>query len=266
MTPADTQSLKDAVARCGPAVLSLPTADGPLRHHRTRFLIPEDQEGFWIEAPPGERQLIDELLLAKKPVGVSLKTGFNKVIFTTLIHQFEAALPVSETTTVDALLLAWPDQLQAIQRRNDYRVTVQPDDGDVHLRVWRINEHHYLRDKPPASAALAVALRDLSVGGMGLIYTPDPADGPNGAPAKLPDNQRLRIALSHGRGDELLLEGRILHSRAVPAENYRLGVQFKNLADDIEGRQTLAALTQVVGQLQRTEIRRKRIALSKKSA
>lgn len=261
MTPADTQSLKDAVARCGSAVLSLPTADGPLRHHRTRFLVPEEQEGFWIEAPQGERTLIDELLAARKPVGISLKTGVNKVIFTTLIHQFEAALPVNETTTVDALLLAWPDQVQAIQRRNDYRVTVQPDDPDVHLRAWRITERHYLRDKPPASAAITVALRDLSVGGMGLIYTPDPE-----APEKLPDNQRLRITLSHGRGEELILEGRLLHSRAVPGENYRLGVQFKKLADDIEGRQTLAALTQVVGQLQRTEIRRKRIALSKKSA
>jgi c-di-GMP-binding flagellar brake protein YcgR len=264
MTPADTQSLKDAVARCGPAVLSLPTADGPLRHHRTRFLIPEEQEGFWIEAPQGERQLIDELLAAKKPVGVSVKTGFNKIIFTTLIHQFEAALPVNETNTVDALLLAWPDQVQAIQRRNDYRVTVQPGDADVHLRVWRIGERHHLRDKPPAGDTITVALRDLSVGGMGLIYTPDP-DATDDA-ARLPDNQRLRILLSHGKGEDQLLEGRVLHSRAVPAGNYRLGVQFKNLADDIDGRQTLAALTQIVGQLQRTEIRRKRIALSKKSA
>lgn len=261
MTPADTQSLKDAVARSGPAVLSLPV-DGVLRHHRTRFLVPADENGFWMEAPPGERPLIDELLAGKKPVGVSLRAGANKVIFTTLVREFEAALPLNETTTVDAILLAWPDQVQAIQRRNDYRVSVQPGDADVHLRVWRIADHHHFRDRPPASATIKVALRDLSVGGMGLIYTPDPDPQ---AP-RLAAEQRLRVSISHGRGEELILEARVRHVRTLPAENYRVGVQFKKLEDDIEGRQAVAALTHIVGQLQRTEIRRKRIALSRKSA
>jgi hypothetical protein len=149
MTPADTQSLKDAVARSGPAVLSLPV-DGALRHHRVRFLMPEDQDGFWVEAPPGQRPLIDELLAGKKPVGVSLKAGDQKVIFTTLIREFESALPVGDTdTVVDAVLLAWPDQVQAVQRRNDYRVGVDPNDTDVHLRVWRIATTSATSPPPP---------------------------------------------------------------------------------------------------------------------
>lgn len=262
MTPADTQSLKDAVARSGPAVLSLPV-DGALRHHRVRFLMPEDQDGFWVEAPQGQRPLIDELLAGKTLVGVSLKAGDNKVIFTTLIREFEAGLPVGDTATVvDAVLLAWPDQVQAVQRRNDYRVSVDPNDSDVNLRVWRIADHHHLRDKPPASALIKVGLRDLSVGGMGLVYTPDP--NPDAPRVAAP--QRLRIAISHGRGEELILDGRVRHARTLPAENYRLGVQFKKHEDDLDGRQALAALTQIVGQLQRTEIRRKRIELSRKSA
>jgi len=262
MTPADTQSLKDAVARSGPAVLSLPV-DGALRHHRTRFLMPEDQDGFWVEAPQGQRPLIDELLAGKKLVGVSLKAGDHKVVFTTVIREFESGLPVANNTaTVDAVLLAWPDQVQAVQRRNDYRVSVEPNDADLHLRVWRIADHHLLRDKPPASALIKVGLRDLSVGGMGLVYTPDPDPS---APRVVPD-QRLRIAISHGRGEELILDGRVRHARTLPAENYRLGVQFKKHEDDFDGRQALAALTQIVGQLQRTEIRRKRLELSRKSA
>jgi hypothetical protein len=95
---------------------------------------------------------------------------------------------------------------------------------------------------------------------MGLIQTADP-DAP-----RVTADQRLRVAISHGRGEELLLGARVRHVRTLPAENYRLGVQFEKLKDDIEGRQALAALTQIVGQLQRTEIRRKRIALSRKSA
>jgi len=68
MTPADTQTLKDAVARNGAAVLSLPSA-GMLRHHRTRFLgTADDADGFWIEAPQGERPLIDALQAGKNVV------------------------------------------------------------------------------------------------------------------------------------------------------------------------------------------------------
>jgi hypothetical protein len=39
-----------------------------------------------------------------------------------------------------------------------------------------------------------------------------------------------------------------------------LGVQFKKLDDAIEGRQTRAALTEIIGRLQRDEIRRGRAA------
>ena len=262
MTPADTRILKDAVARGAAAVLSLPS-DGMLRHHRTRFLVPADHDGFWIEAPPAaanERPLINQLITTRAPVGVSLKTGINKIVFASLVRQFEAALPVNDQTVVDALLLAWPDQVQAVQRRSDYRAALDPADADdLRVRCWRIAEHHHLRDKPLASAALRVVPRDLSAGGMGLLYTPDP-DGP-----KLADEQRLRITLAHreSSGHELILEGRVRHTRPLPGGNYRLGVQFKKLEDDLEGRQALAALTQIVGLLQRTEIRRKRIAASR---
>jgi hypothetical protein len=264
MTPADTQSLKDAIARGAPAVLSL-RADGGLQHHRTRFLtVADDADGFWIEAPPDQRPLLDLIMNTKQPVGVSLKNGFTKVIFTTLVRDYEPALPAAGDgqPAVDAVFLVWPDQVQAIQRRTDYRVTVQPADGDVRLRVWRIPDHAHLRDKPPASTLLKVELGDLSVGGMGATYTPDPApESP-----KVAVNQRLRVALSHGRAEELILEARVRHVRALPDQQFRLGVQFEKLKDDLDGRQTLAALTYIVGQLQRTEIRRKRLAMSRKSA
>ena len=264
MTPADTQLLKEAVARSGPAVLSLPSA-GLLRHHRTRFLLPaDDEDGFWVEAPAGERPLIGELRATGKPVGIALRAGADKVIFTTIIREFEAALPINERTAVDALLLAWPDQVRAIQRRADYRVTVDPaaNAGDLRLRVWRIAEHSHVRDKPSATTLLNVALADLSVGGMGLLYSPNPED------PKLAADQRLRVTLAHAAtgGDELVLEARVRHARALPGGHQRLGVQFKKLEDDIDGRQALATLTRIVGLLQRAEIRRKRLERSRQTA
>jgi hypothetical protein len=41
----------------------------------------------------------------------------------------------------------------------------------------------------------------------------------------------------------------------------RTGIVFKPLDQDLEGRQTLAALTRIVGQLQRDEVRRHRLGI-----
>jgi hypothetical protein len=54
--------------------------------------------------------------------------------------------------------------------------------------------------------------------------------------------------------------------KPMPAANsdpavIRTGIVFKPLEHDIEGRQTLAALTRIVGQLQRDEVRRHRLGI-----
>ena len=54
-------------------VISLPSA-GMLRHHRSRFLAAES-EGFWVEALPAERALIDELIVNQVPATISFNTS-----------------------------------------------------------------------------------------------------------------------------------------------------------------------------------------------
>lgn len=250
MKPADQDTLRDAVARNAGAVVSLPSA-GMLRHCKTR-LLGADEEGFWIEAPAGERALVDELMAKGAPVGIAMKSSTTKVVFTTVIRQFRSKMRINKETCVDALLLVWPLQLKAVQRRSDYRVSV-PRDTEVSVRAWRITEQHYLRERPLAATELEVSLRDLSVGGIGLICVLS-EDGP-----KIAGDQRLRIVISHN-GDELVLEGRVKHVKECPNGDLRLGIQFKKLAEDFEGRQMLATLTQIVGLLQRDEIRRRRIS------
>ncbi|HEY7120013.1 MAG TPA: PilZ domain-containing protein [Tepidisphaeraceae bacterium] len=257
MQATDIQMLREAVSRNAGAVVSLPSA-GLLRHHPTRLLLGSD-EGFWIQPPPAsETPLVEELMTGRKPVGVSLKNGLTKIVCTSLILRREPRLEINPQTAVEALLLMWPDELQAIQRRADYRVTL-PEDGDIAIRVWRMAEHAHLRDRPLPSTLLKAAVRDLSVGGMGLDFTPGPDDPPVAA------EQRLRVAVIHPEG-ELVLEGRVRHARPQSDGSVRLGVQFKRLADDLSGRQTMATLTQVIGQLQRTEIRRRKLALPRRSA
>jgi len=246
MKPDDQQPLREAIARAAGAVVSFPI-DGQLRHHKTRF-VAAAEEGFWIEAPAEDRELINGLMATGKPVGITLRSGTIKIVLTTMILQFRVELPRSDGTPTPALLLAWPAQVKSIQRRAGYRVNLPPG-APIAVRVWPIPEYHYLRDRPPTATKIDVTLRNLSIGGMGLVYSPA-ADA-----APLESNQRLRIQISHPSGD-LLVEGRVKHVRKLPDNELGLGVQFKKLEDGFEGRQTLFTLTQIVGRLQRDEIRR----------
>src|SRR5438034_4104480 len=187
MKSADQQILRDAISRNAGIVISLPSA-GMLRHCKSRLLAP-DENGFWIQAPAEERSLVNELMGSKQPVGISLKSSTNKIVFTTVILQFRSAMQLNTETSVDALMLVWPGELKAVQRRADYRVTVLQD-AEVSLRAWRIAEHHYVKERPPAVAQLQMTLRDLSVGGMGVICTFEP-DAP-----KLTPDQRLRLVIT----------------------------------------------------------------------
>jgi hypothetical protein len=243
----DQQSLRDAISRKAGAVISLPGGES-LRHHKTR-LLKTQEEGFWIACPEGDRALIDELMTSGQCIGLSVRGPVTRIVSATMILQYRAGKG-GDAQAPGALLLAWPAQVKAIQRRADFRVTVYPGAG-VSVRAWRIPDHHYIREIPPRTTLLEVRLRNLSLGGMGVIHTPIPE-----AP-QVTAEQRLRIVITHA-GGELLIDGRIKHMRAADDGDLTLGIQFKKLDDAIEGRQTRAALTEIIGLLQRDEIRRGR--------
>jgi c-di-GMP-binding flagellar brake protein YcgR len=249
MTNDDPQCLRDAIARQAGAVISLPSPAG-LHHHKTRLLAAQE-EGFWVICPAGDRDLIDELMASGQCVGLSVRGSETRVVSATMILQYRAGKG-GDAASAGALLLAWPAEVKAIQRRADFRVTVYPGAG-VAARVWHIPDFHYIREMPPRTSLLDVRLRNLSLGGMGVSYFLAP-----GAFEPKPE-QRLRIVLAFDR-EELLIDGRVRHARPGEGGDLLLGVQFKKLDDAIEGRQTRAALTEIIGQLQRDEIRRGRTA------
>jgi hypothetical protein len=249
MTQDDPQPLRDAIARRAGAVISLPS-EGALRHHKTRLLAAQE-EGFWVTCPADDRALIDALMASGQCVGLSVRGAETRVVSASIILQYHAGKG-GDAVSPGALLLAWPAQVKAIQRRADFRVTVYPGAG-VSVRVWQIPDHHYIREVPARMSLLDVRPRNLSLGGMSLAYFVAP-----GAFEPKP-GQRLRIVLAHP-GGELLIDGRIKHTRPGDDGDLILGVQFKKLEDAIEGRQTRAALTEIIGQLQRDEIRRGKTA------
>jgi hypothetical protein len=252
MVTADQALLKDAIARNAGALLSLPSA-GMFRNHRTRFLAC-DEGGFWIEMPVGEKPLVDALVASCGAVGLSIKAGANTAVVTTTIDRCDPGMRINAQTVVDALLMAWPREFKTVQRRADYRARITTGSA-ITGRVWRIPERQPLTVRPPATAEVRCAVRDLSIGGTCLIVTPRP-DEP-----RLAVDQRLRIQLTWD-GGEALIEGRARHGRPLPGGEVRHGVQFRKMDNSIEGRQALAALTAVVGQLQRDELRRMRLGLA----
>jgi c-di-GMP-binding flagellar brake protein YcgR len=255
MSQSPTDLLEGAVARNAAVVLSLPSA-GMLRHHKSRFLC-ESPEGVWLESIPSEHPLIKDLIVASQACGVSFKLSDKKISFTTRLIRHDPEFRINGHTLLQAVLTERPTSVKAIQRRHNYRVKVSAD-AELMLRAWRIPEHQNLRDRPSQSAELAAKLRDLSVGGIGLLIGPRDGQAP-----KISEGERVRIALKRGDAEELLLEGRIRKCLPHPSGDGSIdtGVQFVKLQEGVQGRQILSELTKIVGGLQLEEVRRHRLGL-----
>lgn len=252
MASSEHEVLREAVARNSSAVLSLPSA-GILRHHKTRFLA-EHEGALVLESVAGEAALIQSLIISEQPCGVVFKTGVLKAVFTCKLLRLEPQWKVNGDTTA-AVVVDFPSQIKTTQRRASYRVRVR-EDSELRVRIWRIATYAFLRDQPVAAQEVAVKLRDVSLGGLAVTFT-----GKDDQPPKICEADRLRIQLQY-QDTTLVLEGRMRKPPKAPEGNtLSTGVQFKKLEDDIQGRQTLAHLTRIVGELQREEVRRHRLGL-----
>jgi c-di-GMP-binding flagellar brake protein YcgR len=249
MSYSDNQIVRSAIARNAGIVVSLPSA-GLFRHHKSRFLA-ESEEGIWVEIPLQEQPLIDELILNAQKTGISFRQGPLKIVFAAPVLRYNPEYQINAEVAVAAAMVACPDEVKTIQRRSNYRVPV-PEESDLHVRVWRIGPGVPVRDRPMARQELKARLRNLSLGGVGVIF-----EGEEGVPVKVSSEDRLRVCLAHNDG-ELILEGRMRYPEAPKGPRARAGIQFKSLDKDMDGRQALALLTRIVGELTRAELRRMR--------
>jgi len=254
MPDTDLQQLLDAISRNTAAVLSLPSA-GMLRHQKARFLAPTD-DGFWMECSPEDRALIDELITNKNPAGISYKTSQIKSVFTAILLERMDEYRVNADTVVSAVRVQMPASIKQMQRRLNYRVRV-PAEAEIRLEVWRMSPRVPLRDRPSATQRVEATMVDLRTGGVGVIFI-----GVDGAPPKVCVEDRLRIQITSEQ-TELLIEGTM--RPPLPSNDptkIRTGIAFKMLENDLEGRQNLAKLTKLVGELQRQEARRARLGVA----
>jgi c-di-GMP-binding flagellar brake protein YcgR len=254
MSQATSDILTQAVGRNSAAVLSLPSA-GMVRHFKSRFLN-ETPEGVWLESIGTEHPLIEGLIADGQSCGISFKSSDQKVSFTAKVLKLDPEYRINETTILPAVMIDRPAEVKTIQRRNNYRVRV-PAEFELTVQLWRIPERFHLKDKPPRAGELALILRDISIGGLGVTLLPQ-----DGQPPKILDGERLRVAIKAGADEELIVEGRICSLRAGEGPGVPAGIQFLKLQDGLEGRQVLDKLTKIIGAMQREEVRRRRLGLA----
>ena len=252
--------LREAIARNATMVLSLPTA-GRLRHHKTRFLA-DAGDGFWVASVADDPELIGQLISSQQPAGVSFRSGETKVIFATSIQYFERdfqstqAVDEPAASAVPALLLRFPSELRAVQRRKNFRVGILPGSSDLQVKLWTMPEHAALRDKPAANREILCEPRDISIGGIGVTMR-----SAGGKPPPLLAGDRVRVQLTL-RETVAVVEGRVRYlPRAVKDGVFRAGLQFRTLEDGKDDRLAASQLNRIVNELQRDLIRRKKLGL-----
>jgi hypothetical protein len=242
------QTLADAVARSAAAVLSI-SCSGKIRNFKTRFLG-ESEMGIWIEVPDLAGGMAKNVYSVNQEIGVSFLTNHRRLSFVTTIVQIDPEFRINQTVTTTAIQVAPAAEIKVVQRRSAYRVTV-PSNSDLIVKVWRIANHVHISDRPLASQEIKVQLRNLSTGGM-LIQLADSQPRSR----KLAAEQRLRIELRY-QELELILDGQVRCDER-PGESNLAGIIFKIDGDDLDGRQDLAALTRIVGDLSQDEVKRVR--------
>lgn len=248
------KALDDAVGRNAASVISLPV-DGLIRHFKSR-IVGECGEGLWLQLSPPAIPVIDELMAEQRPLAISFKNRQIKMSFVSAAIRIEDEFRVNDLVSVRAVLVAWPTEVRGIQRRASYRVMV-PGDSPLAIRLWAIADHAVLNDRPLASQEVRAQLRDISLGGVGVFIDP-----PKKSSQPLMPGQRLRVELTF---DDIgiLLDGRLRLGPALEsAELIPSAVKFQKLDDGVDGRRKAAALTRILGQLHRAEVRRAHLGVA----
>lgn len=254
MADKNAELLREASARNTAAVLSLPSA-GMLRNFKSR-LLGELEGGILLQTSPEGRLLIEELLRNQTPCVVSFRSGPIRVVFASTILRIQSEWRINDETTVEAVLLRFPAQIQAAQKRHNYRVEI-PQYTEISARVWRLGPRDDLKAKPSALTEIKTEIRDLSTGGIGVKLI-----GANDEAPKICPDDRLRVELQYNN-NTLILEGQMRKPSASDKDWMITGIRFKKLEDDLEGRQILSQLVRIVGELQRAELRMARMGLAK---
>jgi hypothetical protein len=173
-----------------------------------------------------------------QPVGISFKLGYNKFIFETVVTSLE---PSASPDGAGRLILAVPDKMERIQRRNFFRVPVPPG-LNIRVLFW-YRGYTEEAGQAPAENYWQAKLLDLSAGGMQILVSQE---------------KKTSFVVGHLLGLQftpmpyekpILLEGQVRHiAPTADQRDVALGLQIIGLEASVEGREKLRRLCGIVEQ------------------
>ncbi|MDO8301840.1 MAG: PilZ domain-containing protein [Sedimentisphaerales bacterium] len=171
-----------------------------------------------------------------QPVGISFKHDYCKYIFKSSVVGFE---PSVNTSSGGIIVIALPDRIDRIQRRNYYRVTI-PRHLNIRVLFW----HRGYSDETkaiPLENYWQGQLLDISAGGLQICV--DLSQRPNFRAGQLVGIQFT--PMPHEKPIQIEAQ---LRQIAPTADNTKLclGLQVIGLEATIEGREMLHRLCDVV--------------------
>jgi c-di-GMP-binding flagellar brake protein YcgR len=240
-----SNQLTDVVARNAGLVLSFPSSSG-LTHHKSKFLS-EVATGVWVQAPESP-EAIDLAMRAKTPIGVTFKRDNVRQVFASTLERFDPSYQLPDGAITQAVLISAPSEVKSVQRRNNYRAQILPDSG-LTLDCWIITRHADLKDRPLPSQHVKLEVRDISLGGAGVILQSAPGKA---APLTFDDRLRVQVKLN---GLELLVEGRVRTLDSASKGAIRTGIRFYFLDDGVDDRLKVSQLAKIIGQLELKQVK-----------
>jgi hypothetical protein len=184
-----------------------------------------------------------------QPVGVSFKYGHGKFVFDTTVKALEPSTdPETQRQRGGIIVLAFPDKIEVIQRRNYFRVNV-PESLKVKVLLWPRSGRREQAD-PKHDAGVEAhnccqgRLMDISAGGTQVIV---PKQNDAGQ-ASFKKGQFISIRFTPVPYETpLILNAQIRNILpTVDEQNSSLGLQFVGLEASPEGREVLSRLIGIV--------------------
>jgi c-di-GMP-binding flagellar brake protein YcgR len=250
--PDNQEVLREAIERNTPVSIAVPSA-GLMRQYRSRF-VRAAGDTILLESVLEQSAAIDQLAKEGRPVTVMFRVDTQRVEFSAPVLERVRGIQLNADTLIEAIRLAWPTQIKAVQRRSDYRATVTAESG-LSLKCWRVGEQYDLAAAPPAATLLTIDVRDLSAGGFGGIWKRRRDD-----PLTLADDQRFRVEVESPTGTAVFDARLRFLERLGTGDTQRIGVQFTLSPTNLQDRQKGTLLAKLITELQRQELRRKKQA------
>lgn len=226
------EAILEAVQKQSPAVITVPMINRWVTLKSAFVAADPDQELLSLARPSPDDGQPEPNLNPGQSVSVSFRRGHRKCICVT------AVVTLSESHHRPLLLVRWPDEVLAVQRRAYFRAPV-PEGMEVPVRLWRGGRAKRRLVALGKWPSVLGRLTDISAGGMRLdvLASEDP---------QLQVGEPVAVEFAPlPQVGQLCLDANFRHCLPQPTGWVGLGLQFVGLEGSPAGRQMLLVLGQV---------------------